>query len=532
MRRFGLLVWLSLGVALTLAATACGSAKTTGATKEPGAPAAAADPNGVMRLGTYLSTGSNIGIHFDLTASKAVPPQYAWMVYDTLLREDPDGKVVPGLAKSASIVDASTLKVELQPNVKFSDGTPMNPESVKFTIERNIKEQKSGSFEVELLEYQSMTIDSPTSFTIKLKTPIAGAWYRLLRLLETSPISPTALQQKGAAEFDTHPVGAGPFMVESITGTESIKLKKNPTYFQADKIKLAGVEFVDITSQATVTALRAGSVDAMYQAISITQAGELQGAPGVKTESKVTDNVMMIGHICKSRAPLNDVRVRQALNYAIDRKAVNDLVYGGKAEPMAGFWKSDSPYHNKALDNFYAYNPEKAKQLLADAGLPNGFTFDSIYTIGTDSQKSLEVVQQQWAKVGIKVNLKQVTNSADFFPDAKPAPMNWFGLTRTALNKVTRVLVPGSYGDVCTWNDPELNRLVKSLQAIKEDSPEGITLWQQIEEQAVKTGAHIFGLFTPQAKAWNDNRLGNLSWIYSSTGQPLPNFYTTFIKKT
>jgi peptide/nickel transport system substrate-binding protein len=405
----------------------------------------------------------------------------------------------------------------------------MDAQAVKFGIERNVKGGQAGAFEAEILEYDSIVIDDPLHFTIKLKTPIAGAWYRLLRLPETSPGAPAAVQQRGAA-FDKTPVGAGPFVVESINEPQGIKLKKSPTYFQADKIKLGGVEFVDVTPQATVTALRSGAVDGMNAAISDTATGELQGAPGVKTDQQVTDNVMMIGLMCKNRPPFNDVKIRQALNYALDRKAMNELVWQGKAQPMWGFFKSGSPFHSKSVDDYFAYNPDKAKALLAEAGQPN-LTFDSIFTPSSDSQRSLEVAQQQWAKVGIKVNLKQVASSADFFPDAKPAPMNWFALTRIGLNKVTRVLVPGSYGNVCTWDDPELNRLVKSLQAVKEDSPDGIKLWAQVEDQAVKTAAHIFGLFTLQTKVWNE-RVGNPKFIYTATGQPILDFYNVYIKKS
>src|SRR5690606_24035981 len=124
--------------------------------------------------------------------------------------------------------------------------------------------------------------------------------------------------------------------------------------------------------------------------------------------------------------------------------------------------------------------------------------------------------------------LKPSTPGSLFFPNAEGAPMNFFPLSRSGLLKVTRVYVPGSYGNVCTWDDPELNDLVHQLQAIQEDSPEGIELWHQIQAHAMDTALTIFGLFTVQANAWGDDKVGGVDFRFIST-QPVPGFYDMFI---
>jgi ABC-type transport system substrate-binding protein len=233
---------------------------------------------------------------------------------------------------------------------------------------------------------------------------------------------------------------------------------------------------------------------------------------------------------CKSRPPFNDIRIRQALNYALDRKALNDTVYEGKGEPMWGFWKADSPNHDKRLDNYYAYDLDKAKRLLAEAGQPN-LTFEMFFTTAlSDSQRAAEVVQQQWARAGVKVNLKPIVQQQDFFPDAKGAPMQFFPLQRSGHSKVSRVFLPGSFGNVCGWDDPELTRLVRGVQAVAEDSPEAAKLWSQVSEQALKTAVTIFGLFGVQARAWNDTRIGNVAFYEDRTGATL-DYHSIYIKK-
>ena len=133
-----------------------------------------------------------------------------------LLRQNADGSYSPGLAKSATVVDPQTIEVELQPNVKFSDGTPMNAEAVKFSIERTMASGNVGAVRAELLpDRGSITVNSPTKLTITLKTPIAGQFYNLLANGETFVVSPTAVQS--GTSLDEKPVGAGPFMLESFT---------------------------------------------------------------------------------------------------------------------------------------------------------------------------------------------------------------------------------------------------------------------------------------------------------------------------
>jgi len=485
--------------------------------------AADVDPEGVLRIGDDLTSGS--GIFFDLTVPVSTPRPWHTMILDTLLREMPDGSIEPGLAESADVVDASTIKVRLKPDITFSDGTPVDAEAVKFTIERNLAEGKPGSFEVEFYELDSITVDDPLSFTIRLKSPVAGAWYRLLRLVTTSPVSPTAV--RNGVNLNEEPVGAGPFMLDSYEEARFLRLVKNPSYFDADRIRLAGIEFVQVMPGAPViVALRSGAIDVPFT-LAYHQLGELEGT-GINTEARATGNITLQGHICKSRPPFDDVRVRQALNYGIDRDALNAAVYDGKAEPMWGFFPPGHPLHHPAVDGYYEYDPERARALLAEAG-QSALTFDAFFTGGVP-QRAGEVLQQQLAEIGVTMNLVPLVNQADFFPDARGAPMNILPLARSGLNKVTRVFVPGSYGNVCTYDDPDLNAVVAELRAVREDAPEAKELWAELQEIALEDAITIFGLFGLESVAWGE-RVGNASFLPSEHGQaPVVNFYDVYIK--
>ncbi len=154
----------------------------------PASSAGAQSAGGVLRIPYDLTSFG--GARWDPTTPTNPDIWYAqrW-IYDTLMRQNADGSYSPGLAKSATATDPQTIVVELKPGIKFSDGTPLDAEAVKFSIERTIAAKNVGSVRAELNEIDSITVDSPTKLTIKLKTPIAGQFYNLLSQGETYVVS-------------------------------------------------------------------------------------------------------------------------------------------------------------------------------------------------------------------------------------------------------------------------------------------------------------------------------------------------------
>ena len=297
-----------------------GGATTAPATAAPTTARPAAldyDPDGVVRIGIALAANTNAAWDPIKSFSNFDTMR---LVYDTFLRNKADGSYEPGLARSWQVVDGSTLKLELQPGVTFSDGTPFNGEAVKAGLLRNATQQANG-FRAEVKALQDVVVDDPTHVTLKFSSPVAGSWLSLLASGEGMIVSPKAVAD--GVDLNSKPVGAGPFVLESSTPDDSAVLKKNPSYFEAAKIKLAGIEFVHVADPtASSTAIRSDAVDLLPQLQSSALATELQSVDNLTVASATSGNAWHTIFLCKSRPPFDNVDVRKALNFAVDRNAL------------------------------------------------------------------------------------------------------------------------------------------------------------------------------------------------------------------
>jgi peptide/nickel transport system substrate-binding protein len=487
----------------------------------------AVDKTGVLQIPYDLTALG--GVTFDPTTVTSPDNWYFQaFIYDSLLRQNADGSYSPGLAKSAEIIDPQTIEVELQPNVDFSDGTPLDAEAVKSSIERNIAANNVASTRVELNEIESITVDSPTKLTIALSTPIAGQFYNLLAHGETFVVSPTAAQS--GTSLDDEPIGAGPFLLESYTPEREAVFVKNPDYFQAKKIKLAGVTLVQVTTtdpQATVNALLDHVVDASFIQ-SIDQVSPLESA-GFEIVSEASDSSQLYGALCKSMPPFDVLEVRQALNIATDRDELNELIYQGTSEPVWASWTQGSELFNPKLKNIHAYNVKKAMKLLKSVGAED-LTFDFYTGPLPEQQRAAEVLKEQWAKAGITANLVNLADVVQEFYVEVKAPAGLVPFGRSGLDKVTRSLSVGSVGNICGYDDPELNALVDEVRRVL-GTDEAQKAWFALDDYIQKNALSLFLMWTPRINAYDPDRVANVVFRPDVFGAGRLDVFKAFIKK-
>lgn len=375
------------------------SAASTGEPKE----------GGVLRIGTAQSP-TVIGYTPEINNNSFL--QFLRTAFNSLCFYDEEGNLAPELAESwETDPDAATITFHLRSGVKFSDGTDFNAEAVKWNIEQY---QSAGRTEVASVA----SIDCPDENTVVIQLE---AWSS--SALESIGffvyyMSPTAFEENGGADWARfNAVGTGPFIMTSFEQGVGVTYEKNPNYWEEGKPYLDGVEFSIISEPTTLeNALTAGEIDLLSYA-SIENLQNLEATGNFVRESNENgmgvESVGVIPNSDDESSPFYDARVRQAMCYAIDADTiVESLGYGYYTRTNQ--WAAPGAItYNEDVEG-YPYNPEKAKELLAEAGYADGFD-TTIYAIA-GIENWATAIADQLTQVGIRTQVEMVdaTKGNDF----------------------------------------------------------------------------------------------------------------------
>jgi peptide/nickel transport system substrate-binding protein len=307
-------------------------------------------------------------------------------------------------------------------------------------------------------------------------------------------------------------------MMKSYTPLSKLVLVKNPRYWDANNIALSGITIINVPSGAQqLNALRSGLVD--VEGIPSSDFGVLKTLTNFQVSSSIPDASYLYVPICKSSGPLASVEVRQALNYATDRVAINNALLDGLGEPAWSLFPASSVYYDKSLTNIYAYNPTKAKQLLAQAGYPNGFSTTILPEGLAPTPQVATILQSEWAQIGVKVTIVPTSNYVSDLYVTHRAPM---GVNPTGLpgaEKLTTMYIPGgSIGDLCNYNDPALNAVTSEIQSLPPTSPQLTAAWVQAQDIVIKDALGIYIDYSPLVTAAT-KRVVNLQEIPVAGGE-------------
>jgi len=367
-----------------------------------------------------------IGIGEDI---KGLPPVYGcpWgaplrPIYETLVVEDADLKIQPLLAESWEVSEGGKVwTFHLRRGIKFHDGTPFNASAVKFSFE-----YKPAAYRA--LPHYMKSIDAIDEYTVKfvLNKPYAP----LLRDVSSAPImSPTAVDENG--EFKS-PIGTGPFKLDEWVKGQKIVLAKNENYWRGSP-KLEKVIFKIIPdASARAMALETGEIDltghrAGRGALYVSDIQRLREEPEIKIVEGYTQPCVNWIQFNTEKEPFSDLRVRKAIYYGIDTQKMVTSVLGDTAVPLLkGPLSMPSTEHLLNLNlTWYPYNPEKAKELLAEAGWKdtdgdgirdrNGEQLKVTFVLSAFSPelpKIAEIVQAQLKEIGMDVKLQIVEYGA------------------------------------------------------------------------------------------------------------------------
>lgn len=498
-----------LAVAMTASIVGCGgaggtgtsssgSSQTTGATAAGAATTAAVSSGtGITNIQTAASAGkssdNDLVIAIEGSVSGLDPQNVtdtngisACMgMYETLLTFDDDGKIIGKLAESYDVSDDNlTYTFHLRKGVKFHDGTDFTAQSVIDNINR-VSDSANGlsrrrlfivtdSDGNETSRIASMEATDDNTLVITLSQPYNVF---LNKLTQFMIISPSALAQYGN-DIMYHPCGTGPFVFKDRTEGDHTTMVANKDYWGGAP-KVDSVTIKEVPEAGSRTAmLQTGEADMVYPFTS-DQMSAVSGNTDINVSASYS-NIMRYVTLNMDLKELSDVKVRQAMNYAIDKNAYIKVMYDGHALPATSCVPNCISYYKE--EPAYEYNLDKAKELMKEAGYENGFTLTLWGDNTTQEIKGMTFIQQELAQIGITVDVQPMepaTVSDKIYVDKQNAEINmwyvnWSASDRSFDSSVRALLhssmMPPTSANTAYYNNSDFDKNLDDALAETDDA--------------------------------------------------------------
>ena len=324
-------------------------------------------------------------------------------IYEGLVKVDRHGSFVAGLATKWEISpDGKVYTFTLRQGVKFHNGESFNSQVAKWNLERATAE---GTVNAHPEYFRGIEkIESPDDYTLILHLKDVDALF-IAHMAEGDAVM---LPMKGYEKAKSNPIGTGPFQFVKWVRGDRVEMARFDGYWNPELPYLdhVAIKFIGDAS-AQVAALKAGDIDVIGYILAPELASQMSKDKQFKVYNGTSTAEVIMSTNNKAK-PFDNKMVRQAIAYAIDRQAVVDLVMFGYGTPIGSHWSPSTPYYVDLTGKF-AYNPQKAKELLASAGYPDGFEATiKLPAIYAYSQRAGEVIADQLAQVGIKLKIEIV----------------------------------------------------------------------------------------------------------------------------
>ena len=424
-------------------------------------------------------------------------------IYDMFLKRDAETlELVPNIVEKWESVDTNTWHLTLVEGAKFHDGTPVDPAAVVFTFDRANKPKigekpRVSSFAKQIGYVSSSALDAKT-VEIKTNKPAALLPSGLASLEVCPPSYFTDESPENLAKIAESPMGSGPYKFVEWKRDDHFTCEANPDYW-GKKPSIKTVTFRPVPElSARVVSLQNDEAQIVTN-IAPDVAPQVDQSDNARISKVTGGRIIFLGIRC-DKPPFDDVRVRQALNYAVDFDSIITALLDDNGERASTI--VNPPHQNKDLKP-YAYDPEKAKALLAEAGVAPGFeiTMDAPSGRYIKDAEMAQAIAQNFEAIGLKVNLKVLEWSVyagELLPSGEPDPVYFLGLGAPFTGEQELYYVHPDYSlNYTRWNNADFNSLydkltnsldekerqdlMNKLQAIVMDDCPWVPLWHQVD---------------------------------------------------
>jgi len=365
----------------------------------PGQAAAQPKTGGTLR---FAQTANPVSIDGNSIAGGG--NETAWLVFDRLTQYDAERKPQPMLAESWDLSsDYKQFKLNLRKNVQFHNGRELNSDDVKYTLLR-LRESTVGSGILAGFSNWFTTIDLPDKYTVVLKTDAPRPTFfdaiELFNIVNKENVE--------SPEGKSKIIGTGPFTFVDWQNGSHFTVAKNKNYWQSGRPYLDEI-ISHVRDQQTMNLQLEGGLLDVVKIPQVDDFVRLRSDPDYQAViHPASGTFYQIGFNC-ARPPFNDKRVRQAFNYAMDRKRFADTVMKGTAVPINLPWTSTSPAYDASKNSVYTYDLDKARALLKEAGVSNFETGILVNGIGAPQMLSFsQIFQDSLAQIGVTLKLQNV----------------------------------------------------------------------------------------------------------------------------
>ncbi len=457
-------------------------------------------------------------------ASAGIDRSVYTSIYNTLVTVDRDLNIVPELAESWDTPDETTYIFHLRQGVKFHDGTDFNAQAVKSNFDWILDEANASPRRPELSSISEVTVVDDNTVKVSLNEPFAP----LLAILTDRAgyiVSPVAREKYGD-DLTRNPVGTGPFeFVEHVRDDHST-FKRFEGYWESGLPLLDQIVYRPVPdSTAALTSLRTGAVDFLY-------AVDPKDVPTIETTSGISYlEGPSVGYqglwINTSAGPLANKSLREAVTHAIDRETLLNIAYRDVGQIASGPVPPSSWAFDPEL-SVTTYDPELARQKLAEGGQPNGFDMVLKVANAPLGQLVTQLIQAQLAEVGIRVQVQSLEFGALLQAgednDFDALSLGWSGRIDPDGNIEPIFHTNGAF-NYGRYSNPKIDKLIADGRQTS-DRAERIHIYQQISDIINEDVAYMFTYFEPSAFAKVDSVKG-----FEVTPDGLMRFKTTYLER-